>query len=85
MDFGRISCEGSPLDGLESFTRGVAVILGCRGRVGGSVRAVACVRLEFVRGTSAVFVRGVVDVGPPSASHARSNAERSRCPCSATR
>ena len=46
------------------------------------VRGVDDVRVEEDGVSFAEFVRGVD--GPPCTSHARSNAERSRCPCSTT-
>lgn len=57
--------DDSSRDGLESITRGVAVIRGCRGRAGiGSTRGAAtgfelCVTFAGVRWVWRGFVRGV--------------------------
>ena len=53
---------------------------GCEGDGVEFVRVVGAV----IEGDGVEFVRVVGAVGPPCSSHARSNADRSRCPCSVT-
>ena len=105
MDLGR---GGLPGGGVEFIAGGVAMMRGCRLRVGVGSTGVGTTGFEgrgvfaLVRWVWRWFVRGVDDVrldgdavrldvefvrgvdGPPCSSHARSRAERSRCPCFTT-